>query len=86
MSVSDYTGPITVVTFVGPKDSFALTFYTKLEDLESIEQIVKRYAEDGYKPDLSSVRKWYMVNGEKQEREPRTGPAGYRRISAFLRA
>ena len=87
--MSEYTGPITIVTFqstVDPEDRFALTFYSAVEDIDSITNIVARYAEDGYKPDLSSVRKWYMVNGTIEERTPRMGPAGFRRVSAFLRA
>jgi hypothetical protein len=84
--MNDYTGPITVVTFVGPRDSFALTFHTAVEDLDSIEKIVARYAEDGYKPDLSNIRRWYMVNGTMQERQPKLGPIGFRSRSAFLKA
>ena len=87
--MNNYTGPITIVTFqstVKPEDRFGLTFYTNVEDLDSIEKIVQRYAEDGYKPDLSSVRRWYMVDGKMQEREPALHKLGYRRASAFLRA
>ena len=87
--MSNYSGPITVVTFVStvnPLDRFAITFHTAVEDLDSIEKIVNRYAEDGYKPQLDCVRRWYMIDGSIVERENKPGPAGFRTRSAFLKA
>jgi len=84
--MSNYTGPVVLVPFIGPRDSFVLTLHSNVEDTDSIEKIVNRYAEDGYKPDLKRIRKEYMSNGSLVAREPRVGPAGYAMRSAFLRA
>lgn len=86
--MSSYTGPVLLVTFIGPRDEFVLTLHNNVEDTESIEKIVARYAEDGYKPDVKRVRKAYMSNGTLEDREslPYVGPLAYRTRSAFLRA
>lgn len=85
--MSNYTGPIVVTTFQDARgDKFALTFHVNDDDPESIEKIVARLAEDGYKP-LPDVRKWYMINGSIEgERTPPVGPLGNRSRSAFLRS
>lgn len=82
----NYTGPVLVVPFIGQRDRFVLTLHVNNEDTESIERIVARYAQDGYKPDLKHIRKEYMSNGSLVPREAPVGPAGFRRMSAFLRA
>lgn len=83
--MSDYTGPVTIVPFIGPRDSFTVTFHVNRDDPEAIARITQRYAEDGYKPDQKHVRREYMVNGTLVEREAPVGPAGFRRMAAFLR-
>jgi hypothetical protein len=87
MSVLDYTGPITKIIFVdgNPDHTFGLTFHTNVEDLGSIETIVARYTEDGFKPQWPPIKE-YMVNGVIEERQEREGPAGFPSKSAFLRA
>jgi len=80
---------ITVVKFVGPRDSFFFTFRPGIDDEAAIAKIVDRWREEGYKPVRDSVeRKWKVVDGELQERDHERGwrPAAYKRISAFLRA
>ena len=89
MSVLDYTGPVTQVTFqsvVNPDDKFAIRLHSNAEDIESIERIVARYAEDGYKP--VSHLELYSIRGVIEDRKPReaNGPAGFPSRSAFLRA
>ncbi len=87
--MSDYTGPVIIVRFVGSsdKDWFSTTFHTNADDPEAIKKIVERYAEDGYKPDVKRTIKAYMVNGSLEEREglPYIGPIGYPRSAAHLR-
>ena len=83
--MSAYTGPVILVPFIGPRDQFVITFHSNVEDTDSIERIVARYAEDGYKPDLKRVRREYMSNGSIVPREAPAGPAGYSRRAAFLR-
>lgn len=82
---SNYTGPVTIIEFNGPKDSFFLTLHVEAEDLASIEGIAARFAEDGYKPNLKVIRKWRTINGTLEDREPRFS-LGFRRSSAFIRA
>jgi len=86
MSVLDYTGPITKVIFTNgnPQQDFGLTFHTNAEDILSIENIIARYKEDGFRP--VRVIKEYSVGGVIEPREPKLGPAGFRARSAFLRA
>jgi hypothetical protein len=85
--MSNYTGPVMIVTFVGPRDRFALTIHSRVDDPTALNQIAARYEEDGYKPDLrpGKVRKAYMSNGTLEPRE--TLPViGFRPMSAHLRA
>ena len=85
--MSNYTGPVVIVPFVGAQDRFVVTFHVNVDDPESIERIVKRYAEDGYKPDPKHTKRAYMVNGSLTEREALSyiGPIGYPRSAAHLR-
>lgn len=84
--MSNYTGPVLLVPFIGPKDKFMLTLHVNDEDTDSMEKIVQRYAEDGYKPDLKNVRREYKVNGTLTPREHTAWPSlGFASRSAFLR-
>lgn len=87
MSVLNYTGPITQITFqsvVNPKDKFGVRLHTYAQDTDAITRIVARHAEDGYKP--VSYLGLYSVNGVVEAREPKGGPAGFPSRSAFLRS
>lgn len=85
--MSNYTGPVSRVIFVGTtgKPEFAVDFHVNADDPKAIEQIVARYAEDGYKPDQKRIQRLWMANGSLEERAPKLGPIGFRQASAFLR-
>lgn len=92
--MSNYTGPVLLVPFVGPKDKFVLTLHSNDENEASIAKIVDRYAEDGYKIDLKhkwadgqkGIAKMFKVNGTLTPREHTAWPKlGFATRSAFLR-
>ena len=85
--MSNYTGPVLVVPFIGGKDSFRVTFHVNADSPEAIAKIVDRYAEDGYKVDRKGIKRMAMSNGTLTERESVSyiGPIGYHSRSAFIR-
>lgn len=84
--MSNYTGPVLLVPFIGPKDEFKFEFDVNADDPESVEKIVARFAEDGYKPLLKDVVKAYKVNGTIVPREATAWPRlDFATRSAFIR-
>jgi hypothetical protein len=86
--MSSYTGPVLLIPFIGVKNErFVLTLHVNDEDEQSIQKIVARYLEDGYKPLFKDVRREYKVNGSiVHPDERRWLPAlGFRRSSAHIR-
>jgi hypothetical protein len=84
--MSDYTGPVKVVTFQMGADTntrFAITLHQNGEDPRGLAPILFRYRDDGYSV-IHTVDK-FMENGHIVDREPRVGPAGFARRAAFLR-
>ena len=82
----NYTGPVMLIPFIGDKDQFVLTIHMNDDDTSALSKIVKRYSEDGYKPDFKHIRRAYKENGQLVERKFRLGPVAYPSRSAFIRA